>query len=242
MSRRTITRRGKRPLRTAAGFTILELLVAVTLLAVLAVLSWRGMAAVINGRDAIVERSDELRMLTTAMSQMEEDLRRSWPVRLLGLAQPTIGFSLGTDREPPALQLLREAGGEGPTQVQNVSWRLRDGVLERGFSAWMLPLPDSEAVVAPELTWQPLAAGVEALEFRGWLAGRGWIPAPTLATEQARDLAADAAARGAPGGVPGGSEGGGGAPQLPGRATITGVEMTMVRNGERILRVFAVAD
>ena len=67
-------------MKRAAGFTILELLIAVSLLSVLAVLSWRGMEAVINGRDAIVERSDELRALTAASSQVEEDLRRSWPV------------------------------------------------------------------------------------------------------------------------------------------------------------------
>lgn len=81
--------------RSARGFTLSELLVAVALLGVLAVLSWRGMDSVLRGRDRIVSASDDLRSLSVAMTQMEEDLRRSWPIRLLGLPEPPISFSIG---------------------------------------------------------------------------------------------------------------------------------------------------
>ena len=60
--------------RRAAGFTLIELLVAVALLAILAVLSWRGLDAVVQSRERLVTESDELRSLTLALAQLEEDL------------------------------------------------------------------------------------------------------------------------------------------------------------------------
>ena len=71
--------------RGTGGFTLIELLIAATLLAVLALLSWRGLDTVLTSRNRIAKASDELRFLTIAFAQMDEDLRKSWPVRLLKL-------------------------------------------------------------------------------------------------------------------------------------------------------------
>ena len=79
--------------RRARGFTLIELLIAAALLAVLAVLAWRGLDSVLASRQRIVAASDELRSLTLAFAQLDEDLRRSWPVRLLKLQTPSITFT-----------------------------------------------------------------------------------------------------------------------------------------------------
>ena len=81
MRRRTRARRG----RSGRGFTLIELLVACALMAVLALLSWRGLESILQSRERLMIASDELRSLTLAFSQMDEDLLKSWPVNLLKL-------------------------------------------------------------------------------------------------------------------------------------------------------------
>ena len=66
------------------GFTLIELLVAVALLAVLAILSWRGLDTVLQSRERLVTESNELRSLTLALAQLEEDLLQTWPVNGMG--------------------------------------------------------------------------------------------------------------------------------------------------------------
>lgn len=202
----------------AAGFTLIELLVAISLMAVLAVLGWRGLDSVLSSRERIVEASDGLRAMSVGFTQIEEDLRRSWVVRLLNLRQPSLGFVLVDPDGPPALQLTREQlAGSGVPQLQRVVYRLREGVLERGFGPWGIPPPgDGAAQPEPPMVWQPLLAQVQNLHMRGWIGGQGWLPANALVLRP---------------GTP--------APSAP----ITGIEVLVERtSGERVLRVFAVKD
>jgi len=200
------------------GFTLIELLIAVALMAVLALLGWRGLDSVLVSRDRIVEASDSLRALSVGFTQMDEDLRRAWSVRLLRLPVPAIAFVADDPQAPPALQVLRESpAGGGADQLQRVVYRVRDGVLERGFSAWAPPrTPDAAAPTAPPMTWQPLIAGVAHLHFRAWITGQGWVPGAALLLRP-------------------------GVAAFP--TPVSGVEVSLERrDGERVLRVFAVKD
>jgi general secretion pathway protein J len=196
-------RRASRTRVRARGFTLVELLVAAALMAVLAVLSWRGLDAVLDSRRRIVDASDELRSLTLAFSQLDEDLRRSWPVRLLKLQVPAIGFTVSGEQAVATLELLREAtGATEATQLQRVAWRLRNGVLERGFGTWVAPSTDRASIAssgaagsfAPAgadaagsggLVWQPILGQVAQLQMQGWVAQQGWIAAEALAGQLA---------------------------------------------------------
>lgn len=198
------------------GFTLLELLIAVALMAVLAVLGWRGLDSVLRGREYVTQTSDALRAVSVAFTQLDDDLRRSWPVRLLGAGLAPIGFAGEEPGAPPAMQLLRELPPDsGAAQLQRVVWRVRAGVLERGFGAYALPSSEG-AVSLPPLSWQPLMSGVTGWEVRAWIPGRGWLPASGL--------------------VPA-------AGVAPETGAITGVEVTLDQaGGERIVRVFSVRD
>ncbi len=226
--------------RGQRGFTLLELLIAAALLAVLAVLSWRGLDSVLTARGHIVRASDELRSLTMAFSQMDEDLRRSWPVRLLGLRVPPIAFTVSGEQARVTLELLRETSGASEvTQVQRVAYRLRDGVLERGFGAWVAPAASGTqtdrsaqgATEATSLIWQPILADVAALEMQGWISGRGWIAASALAGQL--PAASTPSGQASPGAASPGT-----APPV-----VTGMLVRVVRlDGSVLVRVFPVKD
>jgi prepilin-type N-terminal cleavage/methylation domain-containing protein len=236
--------------RRGGGFTLIELLVAAALLAVLAVLSWRGLDAVLDSRRRIVAASDELRSLSMAFAQLDEDLRRSWPVRLLRLQVPSIGFTVSGERAAATLELLREAtGASEPTQLQRVAWRLRGDVLERGFGLSLAPAllgtdgtavgtgggaggagtggSDASAERGPgALVWQPVLAGVAQVQMQGWIAGQGWIAAESLAGQlRGPGAAAPAAAA---------------AVQQP---AVTGLTVRVVRtDGSVVQRILPVKD
>lgn len=201
-------RRGSRATRSG-GFTLLELLIAVALLSVLAVLSWRGMDSVLRSRDRIVQSSDELRALSVAFAQLEQDVRGSWAVGLLGLDEPAIAFAVHGEDAQPELALVRETSANQPLQLQRVRYRLHEHRLERGFAPWTTSGVDPARPVSEQpLVWQPLLADIDQVQFRAWIAARGWFSAAT----PTRDA---------------------------GRARVDGVELTIVRGGERIVRVLA---
>ena len=221
MSRRIVVpgRRRRGVQGRQSGFTLLELLIAVGLMAVLAVMCWRGLDSVLRSRDGINSASDELRALTVAYTQMEDDLRRSWTVRLFNLSTPPISFSSVSPEAPVALELLRETSSiDEALRVQRVVYRLRDGFLERGFGPWTSPSADGSQPIADRpMTWQPLLANVASVDIRVWVEPqRNWLAASALVASV--------------GTVTSGQ-------------TITGVEYSLARrNGGRIVRLFSVKD
>ncbi|MEO6271022.1 MAG: prepilin-type N-terminal cleavage/methylation domain-containing protein [Lautropia sp.] len=237
--------------RSRGGFTLIELLVACGLMAVLALLSWRGLDSVLQTRERLVVASDELRSLTLAFSQMDEDLLRSWPVNQLKLNEPQLRVEVSGENNAQSLYLIREANRTGfPTRVQRVIYQVRDGQLARGFSPYgRAALNDGAAVgggSVQAIVWQPILGGVRSISLRGWVDNRGWLDAVNLAGVAKAAASANATATGGATGAP--NLGALIAAQAAARAAaeqlaVGGIEVVLERmDGQRFLRVFSVKD
>jgi general secretion pathway protein J len=213
-----------------AGFTLLELLVAIALLGVLAVLCWRGLESVLSSRDRLTRESEGLRALTIAFAQVDDDLRRTWAVRTIPAVARAVRFLSVDDRL--VLELARLGGAASdPTRIDRVVWRLRANTLERGVAANVA----DGANAAGELVWQPVLVGVRDLQWRAWPSGQGWQTGFAMAAMMTSQDASLAAPPTADPSAP--------ATGRPVEAPILGVELSIERtDGSRFIRVYSVRD
>src|SRR5574340_1412019 len=107
----------------ARGFTLVEVLVALLIMAVIATMSWRGVAAMTTAREASQRTGERTLRLAMVVQQFEADLQAIYD----GPTVPGIAFDGST------LRIVRRSG-QG---VQVVAWSLREGVWRRWASVPM---------------------------------------------------------------------------------------------------------
>ena len=159
--------------RRGRGFTLIELLVAISILAIVAVLGWRGLDGIVRARIALTAQMEQTRGMQLAFAQMQSDCEHLAGVGP-GAKQLHGRPNLAADND--SLTLVRTVFAENePSRVQVVSYRVKDGLLTRRESAatrdlvqldvlWKAALGDTEgggAAVA-------LQSGVSGMAMRLW--------------------------------------------------------------------------
>jgi general secretion pathway protein J len=114
-------------MRPGRGFTLVELLVALALMAVLAGLAWQGLAGVADAKRTSDERVNATLRIGTVLAQWEQDLNQVHDTQVV----PALAFDGAT------LRLVRRQ----PDGVQVVAWSLRDGRWQRWASAVTVRAP-----------------------------------------------------------------------------------------------------
>jgi general secretion pathway protein J len=165
----------------ARGFTLIELLVAISILAIVAVLGWRGLDGIIRSRGALTAQMEQTRGLQLAFAQLQNDCENLATSTLLhGRAY----LQAENDRITMVRLVLAE---NEPSRLEVVSYRVRDGQLTRRESIatrdlqqldalWQAAVTDADTV--PGVALQ---TGVQGMTMRYWMAS-GWTAAASVST------------------------------------------------------------
>lgn len=155
-----------------SGFTLLELLVAVAILAVVAVLAWRGLDAIARGRDAISRSMADERVFAQLFDQMRID------ARLAVSDDETGGSAIAADSS--GLQIVRTypvAAGMAP-RLEVVRYHVAEGLVIRYASPPIASFGQLRRIMrkGEDGTWSsvPLMNGVGAIQVRMYVPKTGW--------------------------------------------------------------------
>lgn len=129
--------------RDVAGFTLLELLIAIALFALLGLATYRMLESVLRSDEVVRAQEGQLRQLGRAVWRLEQDLIQAVPRPVrdgYGDEQNAMIGQLSSFEGGAALELTR-SGWRNPTgllrsNLQRVRWRLNDGSLERLY--WLV--------------------------------------------------------------------------------------------------------
>ncbi len=160
----------------ARGFTLLELLVAITILSIVSVISWRGLDSLVSTRERLEPEADDVRALLIAFGQLERDLAQVPNPKFLGLTNSPIDVTVTDGATMLQLARIAPASADGPTEVQTVFYRVVDGTLMRQATA---ALPAFEATQTDRLETARLVPHVKTMQIRTWSPTGGWVD-PTI--------------------------------------------------------------
>ncbi|HHS7812411.1 prepilin-type N-terminal cleavage/methylation domain-containing protein [Pseudomonas putida] len=158
------------------GFTLIEVMVAILLMAVVSLIAWRGLDSVTRADRHLQASSEQSDSLLRALNQLQRDVEMRAGIEL------TEPKKVGVDDEPPSappaltvrssdskgfrLDIIRSAADQ-PGALQRVRWWVKGDTLYRAVAEARSRYPLPGAGVA-------VLQGVSDVQVRVWEVDKGW--------------------------------------------------------------------
>jgi general secretion pathway protein J len=162
------------------GFTLIELLVALLILSALALMSYRGLGAVLDAREHVTTETNRWRRVAAFFARFERDVQLAAPrpVRSAsGVAPAWRGIPGATQQ--PRLEISRFASVEGMDSPRRLAYWLN---ARQEIELWLWPALDVAPGTLP--VRYPVLAGVSVFEMQYLNSNLVWVDAwPGSATD-----------------------------------------------------------
>lgn len=147
-----------------AGFTLIEVMVAILLMALVSLIAWRGLDSIGDGSQRMKRASEQSAGLERALKQLQRDLELRADDRLGNLEPPVAALR----RSEEGVELVRVVA-QPAGALQRVRWWKRGDQLYRATGKasvdWPLAAPREEVKVMDQ---------VKRFGVRGWSTDKGW--------------------------------------------------------------------
>jgi len=159
------------------GFTLIELLVALTVLSLLAVMSYRGLGAILDAQEYVKRETEKWRRINLFLTRFERDVQLAIPrpVRTGSGALPAWRGVIKAAPDGgllPYMEFSRLGSIEETDTARRTAYQLND---KREIELWLWPgLDIGPRTVAMRY---PVLAGVAKMELHYLTANRAWVNA-----------------------------------------------------------------
>lgn len=154
-----------------SGFTLIELLTAMLILSILALISYRGLVAVLDARAHVTEETEKWRRVAAFFSRFERDVQLAAP-RPVRVPAGEVPAWLGRleHAADPRLEFSRFSSIEGIDVAQRTGYGLNE---KQEIELWMWPGLDVAPGAVPAR--YVVLAGVTKLDLRYLNADAVWV-------------------------------------------------------------------
>ncbi len=165
----------KRP-NNDTGMTLIELVVAMAIFALVAIMGLQSLTGTLRIRDRLVTLDDQNAEIGLALAVMRNDLTSIMPLLFYppdrGAPRSALRLTSGGSKFAMSVGGQPDMSGQANGEIHRAQWRLDRDNAQLHRSVWTTLTPANQTALQPETI---ILEGVSTLSIRTYWEGQGWI-------------------------------------------------------------------